>query len=158
MTTYERSALGTQPFLRGLPPGQLAILAGLCRHVTVPPGQRLFEEDSRATCFWLIDAGQVALDVRIPGQGQVQIERLGRNDVIGLSWMLPPYQWRFGAVSTQRMQAFEFDAPATRAACDADPALGYELTRRFSAIIVHRLQATRLRLLEACSAPADMTS
>jgi CRP/FNR family cyclic AMP-dependent transcriptional regulator len=157
MTTFERSVLGAQLFLRGLPPGQLATLAELCRHVTVPPGQRLFEENSRATRFWLIDAGQVALDVRVPGQGQVQIERLGRGDVIGLSWMLPPYQWRFGAVTTQRMQAFEFDAPAIRTACDADPALGYELSRRFSAIIVHRLQATRFRLLEACSAPADVT-
>jgi CRP-like cAMP-binding protein len=158
MTTQERSVLGAQPFLRGLPPGQLATLAELCWHVTVPPGQRLFEEGSIASRFWLIDAGQVALDVFVPGQGRVQIERLGRGDVIGLSWMLPPYQWRFGAVATQRMQAFEFDAPAVRTACDADPALGYELSRRFSGIVVHRLQATRLRLLEACSAPADMTS
>ncbi|HMG62157.1 MAG TPA: cyclic nucleotide-binding domain-containing protein [Streptosporangiaceae bacterium] len=158
MTTQERSILGAQPFLRGLPPGPLATLAGLCRHVAVPRGQRLFEEGSMASRFWLIDAGQVALDVFVPGQGLVQIERLGRGDVIGLSWMLPPYQWRFGAVATQRMQAFEFDAPAVRTACDADPALGYELSRRFTGIVVHRLQATRLRLLEACSAPADMTS
>jgi CRP/FNR family transcriptional regulator, cyclic AMP receptor protein len=157
MTTFERSVLGAQPFLRGLPPGQLATLAELCRHVTVPLGERLFEEGSRATRFWLIDAGQVALDVRVPGQGQVQIERLGRSDVIGLSWLLPPYQWQFGAVTTQRMQGFEFDVPAVRAACDADPGLGYELSRRFSAIVVHRLQATRRRLLEACSAAAEMT-
>jgi CRP/FNR family cyclic AMP-dependent transcriptional regulator len=158
MTTQERSVLGAQPFLRGLPAGQLATLVELCHHVTVPPGHRLFEEGSMASRFWLIDAGQVALDVHVPGQGMVQIERLGRGDVIGLSWMLPPYQWRFGAVATQRMQAFEFDAPAVRTACDADPALGYELSRRFSAIVVHRLQATRRRLLEACLAPADMTS
>jgi CRP/FNR family transcriptional regulator, cyclic AMP receptor protein len=152
MTAQEKSVLGAQPFLRGLPPGQLAELAELCRHVTIPAGERLFEEGSMANRFWLIDAGQVALDASVPGQGRVLIERLGRNDVIGLSWMLAPYQWRFGAVATQTMQAFEFDAPAVRTACDADPSLGFELSRRFSAVVVRRLQATRGRLLEARSA------
>jgi len=157
MTVQEQSVLGAQPFLRGLPAAQLAKLAQLCRHVVVAPGQRLFEEDSPARRFWVIDAGQVALDVFVPGRGRVTVERLGRGDVLGLSWMLPPYQWRFGAVATQQMQAFEFDAPAVRAACDADPALGFEVSRRFSAIAAHRLQATRLRLVEACSAPAGIT-
>jgi CRP/FNR family cyclic AMP-dependent transcriptional regulator len=54
------------------------------------------------------------------------------------------------------MQAFEFDARAVRAACDADPALGFELSQRFSAVLVHRLQATRARLLTAC-APSGST-
>ena len=149
MAKPEISIIGAQPFLRGMPPDQLAALAGLCTHVTVPVGQRLFEEGSTAKEFWLIDAGQVQLDASVPGRGRVVIERLGRNDVIGLSWMFPPYQWRFGALTTQPMQAFAFDARAVRAACDADPVLGYELSRRFSAVVVHRLQATRARLLEA---------
>ena len=74
---------------------------------------------------------------------------LGRNDVVGLSWMHPPFQWRFGATATQPMQAYAFDARAVRAACDADPVLGYELSRRFFAAVTRRLQATRARLLEA---------
>jgi hypothetical protein len=49
------------------------------------------------------------------------------------------------------MQAFEFDARAVRAACDADPALGYELTQRLSGLVVQRLQATRARLLDVCA-------
>jgi CRP/FNR family transcriptional regulator, cyclic AMP receptor protein len=154
MTTREMSAIGAQPFLRGLPARQLAALAGLGRHVVVPAGQPLFEEGSTADRFWLIDAGQVALDALVPGLGPVVIERLGRGDVVGLSWMLPPYQWRFGAVTTQPMQAFEFDARGVRAACDADPALGFELSQRFSAILLRRLQATRARLLTACG-PTD---
>jgi hypothetical protein len=69
MTTYERSALGAQPFLRGLPPGQLAILAELCRHVTVPPGQQLFEEDSRATGSEVPPVGSVLAGNRARGAG-----------------------------------------------------------------------------------------
>jgi CRP/FNR family cyclic AMP-dependent transcriptional regulator len=158
MTTQERSVLGAQPFLRGLPPAHLALLAEYCQHVAIPAGQRMFEESAMARRFWLIDAGQVALDLFVPGRGRVTIESLGRGDVLGLSWMQPPYQWRFGAVTTQPMQAFEFDAPAVRAACDADPALGFELSKRFSAITATRLQATRLRLVEAWSEPPGPAS
>ena len=145
--------LGALPFLRGMPSAQLIELAELCEHVSIPSRQRLFDEGSRADRFWMIDAGQVTLDASVPGEGRVIIETLGRGDVIGLSWMLPPYQWCFSAVATQPAQAFVFDAPAVRAACDADPILGYELSRRFSAVVVHRLQATRLRLIEACARP-----
>lgn len=74
--------------------------------------------------FWLIDAGQVALGTLVPGDGRVVIETLGRGDVVGLSWLLP-YQVKLGAVTTQSMRAFECDAAAVRAACDADRALGY---------------------------------
>ena len=153
MTSQEMSVLRAQPFLRGLPAGQLAELAEHCRHIVVPVGQSLFEEDSTADRFWLIDAGQVTLDALVPGRGRVVVDQLGRSDVVGLSWMLPPYQWRFGAVTTQPLQAFEFDARAVRAACDADPLLGFELSRRFSAVLLRRLQATRARLLTACAQP-----
>lgn len=153
MSKQATSVLAGQPFLRGMPSVQLAGLAELCEHVTIRSGQRLFDEGSRADRFWIIDAGRVTLDAVVPGQGRVTIETLGRGDVIGLSWMLPPYQWRLGAIATQPTQAFAFDAAAARAACDADPALGYELSRRFSAVVVRRLQATRARLIEACALP-----
>jgi CRP/FNR family transcriptional regulator, cyclic AMP receptor protein len=156
MTGQQVSVLGALPFLRGMPPATLAELAGLCEHVTIAAGRRLFDEGTRADRFWIIDAGQVTLDATVPGQGRVIIEKLGRGDVIGLSWMLPPYQWRFGAVATQPTQAFAFDAAAVRAACDADPVLGYELSRRFSAVVVRRLQATRARLVEECEHPSSL--
>jgi CRP/FNR family cyclic AMP-dependent transcriptional regulator len=149
MTSISMSALAAEPFLRGMPPAHLATLAALGRHVRVPGGQRLFDESGTADQFWIIGAGQVRLDVSVPGRGRVTIEALGRNDVVGLSWIQPPYQWRFGAVATQPVQAYAFDARAVRAACDADPALGYELSRRFLAATALRLQATRARLLEA---------
>jgi hypothetical protein len=75
MTTAGMSVLGAQPFLRGLPARQVAELSGLCRHVVVPAGLALFEEGSTADRFWLIDAGQVALEALVPGVGPVAIER-----------------------------------------------------------------------------------
>jgi CRP/FNR family transcriptional regulator, cyclic AMP receptor protein len=151
MTDQQVSVLAAQPFLRGMQPAQLSKLAAMCEHITVPAGRRLFEEGCLADRFWIIDAGQVTVDASVPGHDRVTIETVGRNDVVGLSWMLPPYRWRFGAVATQPTQAFVFDAAAVREACAADPVLGYELSRRFSAVVVRRLQATRARLIEACA-------
>lgn len=153
MTEHETSVLAAQPFLRTMPPAQLRALTGLCEHVTVAAGRRLFEEGAAADRFWIIDADQVTLDASVPGRGRIVIETLGRSDVIGLSWVQPPHQWRFGAVTTQPTQAFIFDARAVRKACDADPVLGYELSRRFSAVVVRRLQATRARLIDAWAHP-----
>ena len=153
MTTQDQSVLAAQPFLRGLSGEQLARLSMLCQHVAVPSRQRLFEEGTTADRFWLIDAGQVTLDATVPGQGRLIIGALGRGDVLGLSWLAAPYQWRFGAITTQPMQGFEFAATAVRAACERDPALGYELCRRFTAAVVRCLQTTRARLLEAHAHP-----
>ncbi len=147
--TTDKAVLGAQPFLRGMADSHLDKLATLCGHVAVPARQRLFDEGSTAGRFWLIDAGQVTIDTTVPGRGRLTIETLGRGDVVGLGWLLPPYQWRFGAVATQPMQAFEFDARAVRMACDEDPALGYELSRRVSGVLARRLQAIHTRLLEA---------
>jgi CRP/FNR family transcriptional regulator, cyclic AMP receptor protein len=145
----QTAIIASHPFFRRLPESYLDRLASVARHISVPAGRRLFEEGGTARNFWLIDAGQVALDARIPGDGSVIIELLGRGDIVGLSWLQPPYQFRFGAVTTQPMQAFEFDAAAVRAACDEDPGLGYVLMSRFQAITARRLQATRARLLQS---------
>jgi CRP/FNR family transcriptional regulator, cyclic AMP receptor protein len=152
--TEQASIVGAHQFLRTMPPGYAERLAALAKHVSYPAGYRLFEEGTPARKFWLIDAGQVALDARKPGDGAVIIERLGRGDLLGLSWLQPPYQWQYGAVTTQPMQAFEFDAVAVREACAQDAAFGYELMVRAMAVAAHRLQATRARLLESRGADA----
>jgi CRP-like cAMP-binding protein len=148
MTEYA-AIIGAQQFLRQLPASQVKRLAACARHVSLPAGTRLFDEGAPAHSFWLIDAGQVALDTLVPGTGRVTIEKLGRGDVLGLSWLAPPYQFKYGAVATQPLQAFEFDATVVRTACDADPALGYALLDRFLTIAAHRLQVTRARLIDA---------
>jgi CRP/FNR family transcriptional regulator, cyclic AMP receptor protein len=139
--------IGAHQFLRGLPEPYIARLAEACRRVTLPAKYRLFEEGGVADRFWLIDAGQVALDLLVPGDRRIIIEMLGRGDVVGLSWLQPPYQWRYGAITTQPIDGLEFDARTVRAACETDSAFGYAMMSRFAAVAARRLQATRARLL-----------
>src|SRR5579862_4778756 len=126
MTEVSAAALAAHPFLRGMPRDQLSALAEAARDVSFPARHRLFEDGGNANRFWLIQSGHVSLDLHIPGEGPVVIETIGMGELLGWSWLFPPYQWAFGAVAATEVEAFEFDAPAVRDRCAADLAVGYE--------------------------------
>lgn len=141
-------SLAAHPFLRGMPPAQLECLAETASDTVMPARYRIFEDGGYATGFWLIRSGRVALDLQVPGRGLVVIETLGMGDILGWSWLFPPYRWSLGAITLGRSEAFVFDGPVVRARLDADPEFGYEMTRRFLSVAAHRLRATRVRLSE----------
>lgn len=149
------SALAAHPFLHGMRREHLDALAGAASDVTFPVRHRIFEDGGNAGRFWLIRSGHVALDVQVPGEGPLVIETIGMGELLGWSWMFPPYRWALGAVTLSPFEAFEFDAPTVRAYCAADPVLGYELTQRLSRVLAKRLQATRMRLITAPARPAS---
>ena len=82
----------------------------------------------------------------LPGQLLV-VETIGMGELLGWSWLFPPFKWAFGAVAATAVEAFEFDASAVRDRCAADPALGYELNQRITEVLAKRLRATRIRLI-----------
>jgi CRP/FNR family transcriptional regulator, cyclic AMP receptor protein len=147
MIEVSAAALAAHPFLRGMSPDQLSVLAEAARDVSFPARHRLFEDGGNATRFWLIQSGHVSLDLHVPGEGPVVIETVGMGELLGLSWLFPPYKWAFGAVAATAVEAFEFDAPTVRERCAADPGLGYELNQRIARVLAQRLQATRIRLI-----------
>ena len=154
MLEVTASGLVTQRFLRGMEPGHLEALAKAASEVMFPARQRIFADGDYADKFWLIQSGHVALDLHVPGQGRMKIDTIGMGEVLGWSWLFPPYRWAFGAVSASPVEAFEFDGRMVRAGCESDPALGYELTRRLALVVAKRLQATRVRLITTSSLPA----
>jgi CRP/FNR family transcriptional regulator, cyclic AMP receptor protein len=156
MIEVNATALAAHPFLHGMPRDQLATLAGSARHVSFAARHRLFEDGGNATRFWLIQSGHVRLDLHVPGQGPATIETIGIGELLGWSWMFPPYTWAFGAVAVTAVEAFEFDAPAVRRCCHADPGLGYELNQRITRVLARRLQATRMRLIAQAGYPVAM--
>ncbi len=153
MNRAETADLAGHAFLRGMPADHVALLSGTAVRVSVPAGRRLFEEGGPAANCWLLTAGQVALDLPVPGRANLIVETLGSGDVIGLSWLSPPHQWQFGAQVLEPATAFQLDVPAVQALCDAHPELGYQLAMRMLAAAVRRLQATRIRLLDLYALP-----
>ncbi len=147
MIEVTAAALAAHPFLHGMSRDQLGVLAEAASDVRFPPRHRLLEEGGSAARFWLIQSGYVALDLHVPGEGRVRVETIGMGELLGWSWLFPPFKWTFGAVTVGSVEAFEFDGRAVRARCAADPELGYELTQRLARVIAQRLQATRIKLI-----------
>lgn len=137
-----------QPLFSGLAPEHVALLAGCGRNVRFAAGARILREGRPADRFFLVRKGRVAIQTTVPGRGTAVIETLGPGDVLGWSWLVPPYRWHFDAEALEDVAATSFDGACLRAKFEADPALGYELMRRFAQVIVDRLQHTRLRLLD----------
>jgi CRP/FNR family transcriptional regulator, cyclic AMP receptor protein len=140
--------LAEQPFLKGLGKEYLQLLVGCASNVRYETGQFLLRESEEANQFFIIRHGRVAIEVYQPDRGPITIETVGEGDVIGWSWLVPPYHWRFDARALELTRAVVLDAKCLRGKCEEDYHLGYELLNRFLNIIERRLQATRLQLLD----------
>jgi CRP/FNR family transcriptional regulator, cyclic AMP receptor protein len=143
------------PLLSGMSPAHVDLLAATARDVSFTSGDRLFEEGQPANGCWLMLHGCVALDVAVPGRGQVVLQTLGPGDVLGWSWLVPPYRWHFGAVAVAPTSAIALDTDQLRALAERDPSFGYPLAIRLLGVLLDRLQTTRARLLDLYRSPHE---
>ena len=140
--------LAAQRFLRGMQPKHLEVLAGASTLVTSPGGTLVFEQGSAADACYVLLQGSVALEVTVPGKPAMILMTLHSGDVLGWSWLFPPAEWAFDARAQSDVSAIRLDAEQLLDAKDADAELGYDLIQRFSKLIVQRLQATRIQMLD----------
>jgi CRP/FNR family cyclic AMP-dependent transcriptional regulator len=140
--------LGEIDVFRGLADEHLDLIAGCALMRAYADGERLMTENQRANTFFAIRHGTVALETYVPQRGAVTIETLHGGDILGWSWLFPPYRTMFDARALGVVRTVAFDAACLRGKCEQDPQLGYTLMQRFAAVMVERLQATRLRLLD----------
>ncbi|WP_128429592.1 cyclic nucleotide-binding domain-containing protein [Streptomyces cyaneus] len=134
--------------LTALPPPQRERLMSLAREVSFPEDARIFEAGGTADRFWVIRSGAVSLDQRVTSIQRVTVASLGAGDLLGWSWLFPPYQWDFGAEAFSPVRAYEFEAAAVLRLCEEDPGLGMSLVRHVAEILAHRLEMTRGKLME----------
>jgi CRP/FNR family transcriptional regulator, cyclic AMP receptor protein len=136
------------PFFRGLEAQLGSLVAGCCSNVRFESGEYLLHEGTPADAFYLIREGAVALEIAAAGRPSGAFLTLGPGEIVGVSWLTPPYRWMFDARATSAVHALGVDALCLRAQCESDHDLGYELMKRCSSLLVRRLHATRLQLLD----------
>ena len=147
METLER-ILALHEFFEGLDPEYLKLIVGCASNVKFPAHTHLFREGEEAHHFYLIRAGKIALEVYAPQRPPIVIETLEEGEILGFSWLLPPYTWRFDARVIEPVRAIALDGKCLRGKCDENHDLGYELLKRISNIMDQRLVATRMQLLD----------
>ena len=140
-------------FFQGLKPDYIELLVECASNVRFEVGELIFRQGQEANRFYLIRHGKVVVEINAPGWQSIAIKTMTDNEVLGWSWLFPPYQWHFDARALSLTRAIALDARCLRSKCDRDPELGYELMKRFSFIMLETLQATRLQLLDLYGLP-----
>jgi CRP-like cAMP-binding protein len=140
--------LSGHEFFAGLPAKHLKLIAGCASNVHFAAGAFLFREGEAADRFFALRAGSVGVEVHAPGRAPLTVQTAAAGEILGWSWLFPPYRWQFDARARDEVRATAFDGACLRKKCEADPALGYELMKRLARIMTRRLEATRHQLLD----------
>ncbi|MFE7773690.1 Crp/Fnr family transcriptional regulator [Streptomyces sp. NPDC057445] len=125
-----------------------ARLLEIAEEVKFPEGTRVFEEGRLADRFWIIKSGTITLHMAVPGRRPAVIESLGFGELVGWSWLFPPFVWQLGAQAMTPVRAQQFDARSVRMMMEADPTLGSAIGQWVGGVLAHRLHAARIRLLD----------
>jgi CRP-like cAMP-binding protein len=148
-TTIEPMAtrIALHPFLAGMNHGQLALLTDCAMVVQFRKGQLIFREGDIANRFYLIETGRVILESSGAVGDPVVIDTIGAGELLGWSWIFPPYVWHFTARAVEPVTAIFFYGTILREYCGRDHSLGYELFKRMGAVMIKRLQAAREKMV-----------
>ncbi len=147
METLER-IIAEHPFFAGLDENFTNLMVSCASNVRFRAGIYILKEGDSANTFFLIREGRVAVEVVAPQHKPIIISTLGVGEILGWSWLLPPFQWKFHARAVDDVRAIALDGKCLRTKCEENHDLGYEVLKRFAQIMEQRLEATRLQLLD----------
>ena len=140
--------IAQQPFLAGLHPQQLQLLAESALEMQFAAGQSIYEEGSPANRFYLILSGQVALESELADRSVILIQTLGPGDELGWGWLFPPYSVRLSARALEPTRTIFFYGTRLREQCEQDHELGYQIMKRVAAVATQCFHALQQRLAE----------
>jgi len=149
--TLEKIIAG-HPFFADLEPSYISLLVGCSSNVRFEAGHQILREGDEANEFYLVRQGSVALEIRASQRHPIIVETIGEGEILGWSWLLPPYTWKFHARAVEATRAIALDGKCLRTKCEQNHDLGYEVLKRFAQIMERRLEATRMQLLDVYAA------
>lgn len=147
-------SLEQHPFLRGLSPEQVSAIACNTHEQSFPAGALLLREGEQADTLYLLRSGRVVLELNTPGRGPTQLETLKAGDILGLSWLFPPYRWHLDARAVEPVNTFALDASCLRGPTPEHPVLEPALAMRLLRHLYDRLERVRLQRLDVYRAGA----
>ncbi|HTT44797.1 MAG TPA: cyclic nucleotide-binding domain-containing protein [Thermoplasmata archaeon] len=136
------------PFMAGMDPTLVVAMSAKAEERTYDTGEMLVREGRPAEEFFLVLDGKIALEVGSVEHQAITVETIGRGEVLGWSWLVAPYRWRFDARATKPTQVIAINAAAARYALAAHPALSYQFLLKLLPVIAERLENTRVQLLD----------
>jgi CRP-like cAMP-binding protein len=136
------------PVFKGMKPEHLAEIGGCASNVKFDEGQVLILEGDEANTFYVVRHGLVAIEMYAAARGRRVIQTVKENEVVGWSWLFPPYRWHFDVRAVEKTRALAFDARCLRGKCEADNEMGFDLMKRFAQVMMNRIQTARIQSLD----------
>lgn len=140
--------LSEHSFFQGLSPEDLAFVAGCGKNVVFEEKKVIARPGEAADEFYLIRHGQVALILEGPSHKPFIFQTIGENEIVGLSWLIPPYRWTVAVKAVETVRAISINGACLREKCENDPALGYKLMKHLAQVLVSHEEALQLHLLD----------
>ena len=138
-------------FFSGLAPEFIEFLATHATMRQLREGEVLFRYGERANRFYMVTSGHVSVEVAAISGPALELQDLGPGAAVGWSWLIAPHLWSFNARAKSPAEVLEFDGAAVLAHCERNPRFGYELLKRFAALMSERLAFARQAMMQAWS-------
>jgi CRP/FNR family cyclic AMP-dependent transcriptional regulator len=134
------------PFLSGMAPKHVDLIIQGAKQADYGANALLISEGEPANQFFLIESGLVALETGVTGKAAASIQRIGAGEPLGWSWLFPPFTWHFSARAVEPTRAIILNGGHLLVLCEENPALGYDLVRRITQILITRMEAASKKL------------
>ncbi|MBM4285990.1 MAG: cyclic nucleotide-binding domain-containing protein [Deltaproteobacteria bacterium] len=142
------AVLAEHPFMKGLTPRQLEVVAACGEKVHFKPGQFLCRDEEEVLRFYLVYQGRVAVEIFSHRRGAVTIRTLVEGEELGWLWFDKPYHWHLDARAVELTRTVALDVNCLRQACEADHDLGYEILKRYGHSLAVRFRILKLQLVD----------
>jgi len=143
-----KKLISAHPLFADLDPQHIHTLAEFSDERAIPAGQNLFSQNQPAKSFYMIISGRVVVETPAIYGPTLTLQELS-SGILGWSWMIPPYRWHFQARAEVDSTVVEFDGTKLLELCESDPAFGYQLLKRFAALMGERLESARSSMIDA---------
>ncbi len=147
MTNPIKEMITNHPVFIGFPDDYIQTILDQSKKRDFGKSSTVFVEGEEANHFYLLLSGMVDLSIHTHS-GPVSIQTLRTGDVLGWSWLFPPYLWHYDAIAKKDTEVLQFDGGYFRQLIKEDSLFGIKLISRFSNILLNRLNATRLQLVD----------
>jgi CRP/FNR family transcriptional regulator, cyclic AMP receptor protein len=101
----------------------------------IKKGQILFRQGEHADKFYVVRNGRISIQMPAIMGPTLEIQTLGKGQVLGWSWLISPYQWNFQTKAEEDSELLQFDGTAILARCEQETKFGYELLKKFAGLM-----------------------
>lgn len=136
------------PFFKGFTADEINFISSCGQNKIFQQNEIIAKENAPANEFFLIRHGKVAICAIMPNRENKIIQTISEGEVIGWSWLFPPHRWMFEIIAIEPTRTLALNGKCLREKLDQTPELGYKLMKEFAQLLIARLNATRLQLLD----------